>query len=103
MELPHHGLSVIGAALFIAGEMAGSGVLALSRAVVDCGKNFSLTDQCRKKTNNSKYPSRIISPTMRRIRDNPELRNSIFKFESKVKIEFSRGSSRLTIDKNTIF
>ncbi|KAK6629041.1 hypothetical protein RUM43_002858 [Polyplax serrata] len=32
-----HGLSVISAAVFIAGEMAGSGVLALSRAAIDAG------------------------------------------------------------------
>jgi hypothetical protein len=32
------GLNVLSAAIFIAGEMAGSGVLALPRAVVDSGK-----------------------------------------------------------------
>jgi hypothetical protein len=32
------GLTVLSAAIFIAGEMAGSGVLALPRAVADSGK-----------------------------------------------------------------
>lgn len=32
------GLSLITATLFVAGEMAGSGVLALPRAIVDTGK-----------------------------------------------------------------
>jgi amino acid permease len=32
-----HGLSVFAAAILIAGEMAGSGVLALPKAVVDAG------------------------------------------------------------------
>lgn len=33
------GLSVTSAAIFIVGEMAGSGVLALPRAIVNSGKN----------------------------------------------------------------
>lgn len=32
-----HGLSAISAAVFIVGEMAGSGILALPRAIVDSG------------------------------------------------------------------
>lgn len=36
------GLNVLSAAVFIAGEMAGSGVLALPRAVVDSGKWFCM-------------------------------------------------------------
>lgn len=36
------GLNVISAAIFIAGEMAGSGILALPRAAVDAGKNAVL-------------------------------------------------------------
>ncbi|XP_046678230.1 amino acid transporter AVT1A-like [Homalodisca vitripennis] len=34
---PDGGLNVISAAIFVAGEMAGSGVLAIPKAVVDCG------------------------------------------------------------------
>jgi hypothetical protein len=44
------GLSVLSAAIFIAGEMAGSGVLALPRAVVDSGEwlcqNYSHRTEC---------------------------------------------------------
>jgi hypothetical protein len=36
--LSHHGINAATAAVFIAGEMAGSGVLALPRALVDAGK-----------------------------------------------------------------
>lgn len=35
---PDGGLNVISAAIFVAAEMAGSGVLAIPKAVVDCGK-----------------------------------------------------------------
>lgn len=34
---PEGGLNVISAAIFVAGEMAGSGILAIPKAVVDCG------------------------------------------------------------------
>lgn len=34
----HGGLTTLSAAIFVAGEMAGSGVLALPRALVDLGK-----------------------------------------------------------------
>ena len=34
------GLTVVTAAIFIVGDMAGSGVLALPRAVVDSGKSM---------------------------------------------------------------
>lgn len=44
------GLTVLSAAIFIAGEMAGSGVLALPQAVVDSGKrlckNYSHRTEC---------------------------------------------------------
>ncbi len=40
-----HGLTVLSAAVFVAGEMAGSGVLALPKAVVDTGKKFELNVQ----------------------------------------------------------
>lgn len=33
-----HGLSIISAAIFVAGELAGSGVLALPKAIVDAGQ-----------------------------------------------------------------
>lgn len=38
---PDGGLNVISAAIFVAAEMAGSGVLAIPKAVVDCGKCVS--------------------------------------------------------------
>ena len=39
-EAAKHGLGVITAAIFLAGEMAGSGVLALPFAMVGTGKNL---------------------------------------------------------------
>ena len=38
-EVAKHGLGVVTAAVFLAGEMAGSGVLALPFAMVGTGKN----------------------------------------------------------------
>lgn len=37
----HYGINAATAAVFIAGEMAGSGVLALPRALVDAGEQIS--------------------------------------------------------------
>ena len=39
-EVAEHGLGVITAAVFLAGEMAGSGVLAIPSAMVGTGNNF---------------------------------------------------------------
>ena len=41
-EAAKHGLGVITAAIFLAGEMAGSGVLALPFAMIGTGENFYL-------------------------------------------------------------
>ena len=38
-EIREHGLGVITAAIFLAGEMAGSGVLALPAAMIGTGKH----------------------------------------------------------------
>ena len=41
-QAPKHGLGVITAAIFLAGEMAGSGILALPAAMVGTGKGLHL-------------------------------------------------------------